>query len=97
MQQIMHKWRFNVIIGFPVLCNVHRMWPKIMIILCNIAHFLVYIQRLFFILFLVGIMLWYNKDSVNIIYNFYLINLNIYDKMKNSVFSRPRNIHHLQN
>ena len=42
-------------------------------------------------------MLWYNKDSVNIIYNFYLINLNIYDKMKNSVFSRPRNIHHLKN
>ena len=73
------------------------MWPKIFIILCNIAHFLVYIQRLFFILFLVGIMLWYNKDSVNIIYNFYLINLNIYDKMKNSVLSRPRNIHHLKN
>ena len=42
-------------------------------------------------------MLWYNKDSVNIIYNFYLINLNIYDKMKNSVFSRPSNIHHLKN
>ena len=70
------------------------MWPKILIILCNIAHFLVYIQRLFFILFLVGIMLWYNKDSVNIIYNFYLINLIIYYKMKNSVFSCPRNIHH---
>ena len=61
------------------------MWPKILIILCNIAYFLVYIQRLFFIPFLVGIMLWYNKDFVNIIYNLYLINLNIYDKMKNSV------------
>ena len=73
------------------------MWPKILIILCNIAHFLVYLQRLFFILFLVGIMLWYNKDYVNIIYNFNLINLNIYGKIKNSVFSRPRNIHHLQN
>ena len=62
------------------------MWPKILIILCNIDHFLVYIQRLFFILFLVGIMLWYNKDSVNIIYHFYLINLNIYDKMKTVYF-----------
>ena len=132
------------------------MWPKCLIILCNIAHVLVYIQRLLFILFLVGIMLWYsitplirppseshwcgrirgmvahegfryaallqrhtkygrirgmvvgeggrstgvllyNKDSVNIIYNFYLINLYIYDKMKNSVISRPCNIHHPQN
>ena len=74
------------------------MWPKILIILCNIAHFLVYMYtKIIFILFLVGIMLWYNKDSVNIIYNFYLINLNIYDKMKNSVFFRPRNIHHLKN
>ena len=51
MQQVVHKLRFNVRICFSVLCNVHRMWPKIMNILCNIAHFLVYIQRLLFILF----------------------------------------------
>ena len=51
MQQIMNKCRFNVRTCFPVLCNVHRMWPKIMNILCNIANFLVYIQILLFILF----------------------------------------------
>ena len=53
----MDKSRFNVRNCFPVLSNIHRMCPEITHILCNIAHFLV-------LLFLVGFMLWYNQLSV---------------------------------
>ena len=84
MQQRMHKSRFNGRKKIPVLSNIHQTWPKNIHILCNIAHFLVYIQRLLFKLFLVCIMLWYNKDC-DIKDNFYLIYLIIYCKMKEPV------------
>ena len=66
-------------------------------ILCNIANFLVYIQILLFILF----SCWYYavvlQGLCDLKYNFNLIYLFSYYKMKNSVFSScPRNIHHLK-
>ena len=51
MLQSMHKSRFNGRKHVPLLSNIHHAWPKIIHILCNIAHFLVYIQRILFILF----------------------------------------------
>ena len=66
-------------------------------ILCNIVNFLAYIQILLFLL----LSCWYYavvlQGLCDIIYNFNLINLIFYYKMKNSVFSRPSNIHHPQN
>ena len=44
----------NIII---IINNIHHELPKIIHILCNIAHYFSYF-------FLVSIMLWYNKDSV---------------------------------